>query len=782
MLERIEKNLICHLSFDNTFNDAQSGMMPVEMKGVTFLENNKNKGIKFNSLGSYLALPFSDKLARQIFTFEAWIKPEVPLWEDLNGEDEHGYIIVHQDSTHKEWQSHNALIIGWSGRTKKFALALADSGVSGTVFSQDCFPAGSPYHVVFTKDSNGYLLYVNGQQQITHATGAIINYHRSEYLTIGSTTRRHREAGKPNYFARTWPGEIYTIKFYDIFLDKEQINILYFAYLSNIRKTFNSTKELIPPKDKDEKSTHSLNTDSAILIATIDGNLIAVERIIVEAIKNKDTSFNINAHDKEAKTAFLIAAEQGEDDILVFLMKSKGINKNARNIYGQNALHLAIKNGHKSTVELLLKSGININAADKEQNTPLHLAAQNNQYDMVELFFAYGAEHTALNKEGKKPIDLASDNNVKSLLDRGESSFWYYVIKHIVKPITDNIGYSIPIIATGVAAYLYRQVRFPAAHAAEIKSSASPLDWREDNQLQMDYFENQEPLVPSLLYNLEAKNTSQPLLGLNTKFYPKASSQKQETQKIPPSKSNISSSFNQSLSTNDYLGAVVPYVAHYTRKYSPFTLTWNRKHDLTDQDMQQLNATLKKRSHLEKNFDAQQKSRVANYEFLSDKVSFVEKELLNLKSDIDGLLDKGKASPSQLAEVQSRLEQVEEVAKQLSVNNKKLRSFEVREKRLAKRSEKTGKQPSTVLHYNVTKNCLTQEIVYDHLPLLPPCESVPLKTKQETSSAGSYRFSQLQQLWKQPAPSSPLIATTSQTQVVETQAKSPMVSLLKVGR
>jgi hypothetical protein len=49
---------------------------------------------------------------------------------------------------------------------------------------------------------------------------------------------------------------------------------------------------------------------------------------------------------------------------------------------------------------------------------------------------------------------------------------------------------------------------------------------------------------------------------------------------------------------------------------------------------------------------------------------------------------------------------------QLSANNKQLRRFELREKRLMEHSQATGQNMSTVIHYNVIENQLTQKIVY----------------------------------------------------------------------
>jgi len=56
-----------------------------------------------------------------------------------------------------------------------------------------------------------------------------------------------------------------------------------------------------------------------------------------------------------------------------------------------SALHLSAQNGHRDTVESLLRAGITRDARNKVGRTALHLAAEAGHADIVELLLDNGA-------------------------------------------------------------------------------------------------------------------------------------------------------------------------------------------------------------------------------------------------------------------------------------------------------------------------------------------------------------------------------------------------------
>lgn len=70
-------------------------------------------------------------------------------------------------------------------------------------------------------------------------------------------------------------------------------------------------------------------------------------------------------------TALIIAAGF-HSDLVVRLLLDKGADINARNCYGNTALHEACRSGVMEIVEMLLNAGADVNATNNKGSTPLH--------------------------------------------------------------------------------------------------------------------------------------------------------------------------------------------------------------------------------------------------------------------------------------------------------------------------------------------------------------------------------------------------------------------------
>jgi ankyrin repeat protein len=71
-------------------------------------------------------------------------------------------------------------------------------------------------------------------------------------------------------------------------------------------------------------------------------------------------------------------------------------------------LHLAAKNGHEYTVQLLLDRGAKIEAKDRSDRTPLNLAAGNGHEDTARLLLDRGADIEAKDKDSRAPLHLSA--------------------------------------------------------------------------------------------------------------------------------------------------------------------------------------------------------------------------------------------------------------------------------------------------------------------------------------------------------------------------------------
>jgi ankyrin repeat protein len=91
-----------------------------------------------------------------------------------------------------------------------------------------------------------------------------------------------------------------------------------------------------------------------------------------------------------------------------WLLLSRGVDPNTRDVHGLTLLHAAAWCGDESAVELLLKAGADPNARDAEGNTPLHVAARRKFPQVVLLLLKHGADPNAANARGETPLHIAA--------------------------------------------------------------------------------------------------------------------------------------------------------------------------------------------------------------------------------------------------------------------------------------------------------------------------------------------------------------------------------------
>uniref|UniRef100_A0A914IEY1 Ankyrin n=1 Tax=Globodera rostochiensis TaxID=31243 RepID=A0A914IEY1_GLORO len=126
----------------------------------------------------------------------------------------------------------------------------------------------------------------------------------------------------------------------------------------------------------------------------------------------------------DQNAVFLRAARAGSlDQVLEFLRG--GIDINASNSNGLNALHLASKEGHNEVVRELLRRGASVDASTKKGNTALHIAALAGQDIVVTILVEHGANVNAQSVNGFTPLYMAAQENhevvVRYLLTHGSN-------------------------------------------------------------------------------------------------------------------------------------------------------------------------------------------------------------------------------------------------------------------------------------------------------------------------------------------------------------------------
>jgi len=120
---------------------------------------------------------------------------------------------------------------------------------------------------------------------------------------------------------------------------------------------------------------------------------------------------DVNAKNKYGETALHYAARRGHKEIAELLI-AKGADVNthslsARRAYEETALHFAAVQGHKEIAELLIAEGADVNAQDGFRRTPLHHAAHEGHREVAKLLIAEGADVNETNGSGETPLNSA---------------------------------------------------------------------------------------------------------------------------------------------------------------------------------------------------------------------------------------------------------------------------------------------------------------------------------------------------------------------------------------
>lgn len=152
------------------------------------------------------------------------------------------------------------------------------------------------------------------------------------------------------------------------------------------------------------------NERTALHLAAEKGHVDVVEKLL--AMK-----CDINKKDKEGQTAVHVAAACGKVDVLKKFLLA-GIEVDDRDTEGRSALHLAAMNGHNDVVEELLTCNADPNAETTKEMTPLHMAAQGGHMDVVTNLLDHGCNVNAQNYQGSTALHLAASNNHTTVVNK----------------------------------------------------------------------------------------------------------------------------------------------------------------------------------------------------------------------------------------------------------------------------------------------------------------------------------------------------------------------------
>ena len=166
------------------------------------------------------------------------------------------------------------------------------------------------------------------------------------------------------------------------------------------------------------KSVHPGPRESFPLLhlASYFGILPLSENLVLgKGLMNKrKSSYHLSKHDEFGMTALMWAAERGCEAVLRLLVE-KGADLNAKERDGKTALMKAAER-HETTVRLLLEKGADMNAIDKGGSTVLMIAAKYEREAVARLLLEKGADMNTINRRGRTALMIAASNGGEAVV------------------------------------------------------------------------------------------------------------------------------------------------------------------------------------------------------------------------------------------------------------------------------------------------------------------------------------------------------------------------------
>ena len=180
------------------------------------------------------------------------------------------------------------------------------------------------------------------------------------------------------------------------------------------------------------------------------------------------------------------------------------------------------------------------------------------------------------------------------------------------------------------------------------------------------------------------------------------------TEKIPAKKPIPAPVFQSTLTMNEWV-QVAQYVGHYVRKYSPYTLPWNRDHDLSKDEYDKLCQLAMLVIKLKDEFVSQQFSITHQSGIFTDQYDYVIDRLREVANDIASMIESKHTTTAELDDIDLRISRVEDMLGKISEENEQLADVIEKEDKYQEECAKKGVKITTMITRNVNTNMFTCE-------------------------------------------------------------------------
>ena len=148
-----------------------------------------------------------------------------------------------------------------------------------------------------------------------------------------------------------------------------------------------------------------------LIDASINGHLPVVRKLV-------ECQANIDAVDKLKYNAVIFTAQEGQKNVMKYLLENKPSLAEFKGFQSRAALGIAAMCGRLNVVEELIQNWkVDINIHDKFHSTPINLAAEYNHSSVVDYLLQKGANPSIKDEEGKDAMDWAKEKANQEIIN-----------------------------------------------------------------------------------------------------------------------------------------------------------------------------------------------------------------------------------------------------------------------------------------------------------------------------------------------------------------------------
>jgi ankyrin repeat protein len=118
---------------------------------------------------------------------------------------------------------------------------------------------------------------------------------------------------------------------------------------------------------------------------------------------------SIDQRDRKGRTPLVVAAENGNEELVRYLVEQGADIDAESKVGGWTALRWSVTKGNVELTEFLIEHGADVNQENEFGWTPLHSAAKYGQDRIVAMLLEAGADLSAKTESGRTPARVASE-------------------------------------------------------------------------------------------------------------------------------------------------------------------------------------------------------------------------------------------------------------------------------------------------------------------------------------------------------------------------------------